>query len=248
MLTRFVILATPRCGSNWLCSLLDSHPQILCHHELFNPNGIHVAQSWRVDQRSLSDLNTRKNSPLEVLKQTWQQNAGFYCVGFKLNIEQSPAVFSAVLADPGIRKILIRRRNRIRAFLSEKIAETTGQWESYPESGAPVQASAIEIDLDALHAQITRNDDFYNDIQQRLRKSGQTALPVEYETLAQGDQQRNLLKYLDVHAEEPLQAATRKMNLGSLDEMISNYDQLNKQLQGTDLAQDLHMTDYLGTK
>ena len=37
--TRFVILAAPRSGSNLLCTLLDSHPEILCHHEVFNPVG-----------------------------------------------------------------------------------------------------------------------------------------------------------------------------------------------------------------
>ena len=37
--TRFVILAAPRSGSNLLCTLLNSHPEILCHHEVFNPVG-----------------------------------------------------------------------------------------------------------------------------------------------------------------------------------------------------------------
>ena len=34
--TRFVVVCFGRTGSSWLCSLLRSHPAILCHGELFN--------------------------------------------------------------------------------------------------------------------------------------------------------------------------------------------------------------------
>ena len=46
-MTRFVILAVPRTGSNLLCTLLNSHPEILCHHEVFNPQGIFTALTHR---------------------------------------------------------------------------------------------------------------------------------------------------------------------------------------------------------
>ena len=44
---RFVVVAVRRAGSNMLCTLLDSHPAILCHHELFNPRGIFYALGLR---------------------------------------------------------------------------------------------------------------------------------------------------------------------------------------------------------
>jgi hypothetical protein len=49
-LTRFVIFAVPRTGSNWLCSLLNSHPEIICHHEIFNPERIIYSTSYRDGQ------------------------------------------------------------------------------------------------------------------------------------------------------------------------------------------------------
>ena len=30
-----------------LCTLLGSHPEILCHHEVFNPSGIFYALYYR---------------------------------------------------------------------------------------------------------------------------------------------------------------------------------------------------------
>ncbi|MEB3357068.1 MAG: hypothetical protein VKK04_10095, partial [Synechococcales bacterium] len=44
---RFVIFNYPRTGSNLLCSLLNQHPEILCHHEIFNPERIYYAKDFK---------------------------------------------------------------------------------------------------------------------------------------------------------------------------------------------------------
>lgn len=54
--TRFVILAASRTGSNMLCAILDWHPAVLCHHELFNPTGIYYALPLRDGDFSLGTL------------------------------------------------------------------------------------------------------------------------------------------------------------------------------------------------
>ena len=47
--TRFVILAAPRTGSNLLCTLLDAHSRILCHHEILNRAALEAARAWRFE-------------------------------------------------------------------------------------------------------------------------------------------------------------------------------------------------------
>ncbi|MCA9265021.1 MAG: sulfotransferase, partial [Planctomycetales bacterium] len=64
---RFVILAVPRTGSNLLCTLLNSHPEILCHHEVFNPQGIFLALTQRDRPHSLPSLDERNRDPLRFL-------------------------------------------------------------------------------------------------------------------------------------------------------------------------------------
>jgi hypothetical protein len=39
--TSFCIITQPRTGSNHLCGLLNSHPEIVCHYELFNRRRIY---------------------------------------------------------------------------------------------------------------------------------------------------------------------------------------------------------------
>ena len=61
---RFVILGAPRTGTNLLCTLLDSHPDVLCHHEVFNPAGIFWALGDRQGALDLGSMAERDADPL----------------------------------------------------------------------------------------------------------------------------------------------------------------------------------------
>jgi len=237
MLTRFVILATPRCGSNWLCSLLDSHPDIICHHELFNPDGIHLSRSLRNKPGGLGQMQSKP--PLGLLSQAWKQTHGCKAVGFKLNLGQSAVVFNEVLSEQGIKKIIISRRNRIRSFVSEMNAEKTGIWESYPESTPMPHPGPLHVKAADLLKLAERNQAYYRALRERLDRTGQTVLDLEYEWLGEAEQHRRILNYLDVSPEQVLVAATSRMNRGSLRSLISNFDQLEQELAGTGLQHDL---------
>jgi len=237
MLTRFVILATPRCGSNWLCSLLDSHPEILCHHELFNPDGIHLSRSLRNNPDAIIPLQNK--APLELLTQAWKQSHGYNAVGFKLNLGQSAAVFDHVLNDRDIRKIMISRRNRIRSYVSETNAEKTGIWESFPESTPMPNPGPLHVNVNDLFRMVQRNEDYYRVLREHLNRTGQSVLELEYEMLDKEEQHRRILSYLAVNPGQELVAATSRMNRGSLSSLINNFEQLEQELAGTDLQQDL---------
>lgn len=237
MPTRFVILATPRCGSNWLCSLLDSHPEILCHHELFNPDGVHLSRSLRNQPDLLSNLQALP--PLSLLAQAWSRSKGFKAVGFKLNLGQSEMIFNEVLNDHGVRKIIISRRNRIRSFVSEMNAEKTGVWESFPESTPMPHPGPLHVDKAELIQRTQRNQDYYRGLRDLLDQTDQPVLELEYETLDKAEQQQRMLNYLEVNPQQALVTATSRMNRGSLRSLISNDKELEQQLAGTELQQDL---------
>lgn len=235
---RFVVFATPRSGSNWLCTLLDSHPDILCHHELFNPEGIHIAWSLRGSGFDLGGLKLQREAPLELLRRTWLQSRGYDCVGFKVNLGQSELVFSTVLDDPTIRKILVSRRNRIRAYVSESIAEISGQWESFPDSTPPSPVQPVRIELESLKAHIRRNQTYLEDIRQRLSRTGQDLMETHYETIGDAACHRELLNYLGVDQSVELVGRTSRMNPQPLASLIENYQELTERLAETDLAND----------
>ena len=237
--TRFVVLAAPRTGSNWLCSLLDSHPEILCHHELFNPMGIHVAVSQRGKELDFGGLAERDRRPLALLERAWRHDLGHRAVGFKFNRDQAPQVLRHVLEDRAIRKVIVHRMNRVRTYVSERIAEITGEWESYPWlelRGTPV---TVRIDPCAALRHSHVNQRYYEAIRNALAATAQTPFQVCYEDLDEEPDLGDLLDFLGVSPRASLHGATRKQNPAPLCALIENFDELRAALRGTELEADL---------
>lgn len=248
-LTRFVILAAPRTGSNWLCTMLDSHPDILCHHELFNPDYILLAQSCRDGALApgtldLGTIDERDRDPLAVVARVWAHPLGRRVVGFKLNRGQDERVFDAVLDDPAIRKIVLRRRNRVKSYVSELVARQTGEWESYPYSPSTSEKPRVEVHADELRAHIAANDAYYEGLYTRMPPRGDRPLELTYETLGEAREQQRVVEFLGVRPlPGGLRALTRKQNSRDLRDVISNFDQLAEELAGTGLADELWSTE-----
>ena len=238
---RFVVFAAPRTGSNWLCSLLDSHPEVLCHPEIFNPERIIYSVSLRRGELDLGTVEQRDRRPRAVIERVWQETLGRRWVGFKLNRGQSRPAFDAMLGEPAVRKILIRRRNRIKTFASEKLALETGLWESYPWSKANSKMPRIRVSVEELRAHIAVNDRYYRWLETAIEESGGPCLEVTYEELATASERARLLAFLTLsEPSEGLSGMTTKQGSKDLRRLIANFDELAAELAGTELAAELH--------
>jgi LPS sulfotransferase NodH len=121
----FVVLCDARSGSGYLCSCLDRHPEIACHHELFNPE--YVGNCYGVESYGRSP----ESDPLAYLKAVrrhTQAAPGARLVGFKLHFRQHPKMLEHLLAHPGERIILLIRQDKLAQWASYQLANTTGQW------------------------------------------------------------------------------------------------------------------------
>jgi LPS sulfotransferase NodH len=242
---RFIVLTIPRTGSNYLCSLLNSHPEVLCHHEVFNASGIFCS----LDLRSRSayyfgTLEERDRDPVGFLERLWNRSFGRRAVGIKLCRGQNRAALEAVLADPEIAKIVMRRRNRVKTYVSEMVAQLTGEWESYPGIRPPGERLLLPVPAAGLFRWIEHTETWYDEIARRLAGGGQTALDVAYEDLF-GEKGpaavRRVLEHLDVAADaSALAGATRRQSPIDLRGSIANFDELAAALQGTELEGELH--------
>lgn len=236
--TRFTILAAPRTGSNFLCTLLNSHPDILCHHEIFNPKEVFYALPLRNTSFHLATVAERDQHPLEFLSRVWEQSRGNACVGFKMTHRQNLIVFNTILADPHIEKIVLKRKNRIKTHVSKLIAEHRGIWEYYGEFTLPKHPTRICIDLDRLHQDIEFNNNYYAEIETRLHQTHQASCVVTYEDLDQKNTQERILSFLGLPYQQ-LHGSSRKQNPDDLRLIVENFDRLTQQLQGTELLKEL---------
>jgi LPS sulfotransferase NodH len=238
--TRFVILAAPRTGSNLLCTLLNSHPHILCHHEVFNPAGIFYAIEFRNGSLDLGSIEERDQAPLAFLERLWSMPLGNRCVGFKMTRGQNEQVLANVLRDPGVRKIVLKRRNRIKTYVSSLVAERSGQWEVYSDADLIEPRPKVELNLTDLRKNMAANEAYYGEIETALRSCGQDALAVSYEDLESTAEHARLLAYLGVeNTSVPLVARSVKQNPTDLKRLVANYDEVLNELQGTELVAEL---------
>lgn len=231
---RFVILAARRSGSNLLCSLLGSHPDVRCHHELFNPNGIFTVVDERDETTPTEALAARDRDPLGFLDHIWRDTRGARAIGFKMTPDQAPDVLAHVLADAGIAKIVLRRRNALRRLVSERIADITGRWEAYDDA-SPLARPRVRVEPGELAAHAARVEAFHAGIDAALLRSGQSALTLRYEYLFDADEQSRLLALLGLPS-HPLRTRSVQQNPEPLDQLVENASALRRALADTPLA------------
>lgn len=237
---RFVVVAARRTGSNLLCTLLDSHPAILCHHELFNPRGIFTALSLREGVPAPGSIEGRDQDPIAFLDGIWREPRGHTCVGFKMTHGQAEPILEHVLGDRGVRKIVLRRRNRVKTWVSERVAEQLDQWEVYDEAELAPARPRLEIDVRDLREHVARNEAFYRRVEESLERSGQDFLRVGYEDLGSPARHARLLDFLEVPPTDArLEPRSVKQNPRDLRDVLANFDELAEALRGDDLRDEL---------
>ena len=243
--TRFVILAAPRTGSNLLCTLLNSHPEVLCHHELFNPNGIFYALEFRDGSLDLGSMEARDREPFAFLQRVWEHSQGASCVGFKMTRGQDEAVIQSLIEDSGVLKILLYRRNRLKTFISEQLALQTDRWEVYARDELATETPRLHVDVEAFRAHCDLNDGFYQDIEQSLRSGAQPWIETAYEDILTAAEHVRLLEFLGVEATDArlVQTSIKQSNT-DLRTHIENYQELETTFEGSEHLAELYDYEY----
>jgi LPS sulfotransferase NodH len=241
---RFVILTRPRCGSTYLATLLNSHPQVLCHGELFYSLQVFYAVGYRDGSLHLATPAERDADPQGFLAKVWELPFGNAAVGFKLVAGQLPGAFGAVFADRRIRAIVLRRKNRLKKFVSALIAEREQMWTHYKHRFRPedLQPIRVEVSLPDLEAYLDAERTFYDGIAAALARQPKPWVEVFYEDLFAGSETvERLLRFLGVEPQvRGLEPATHKRNSKRLTDLIVNFDGLAREVAGTELEAELH--------
>ena len=226
-----------------LCTLLGSHPDVLCHHELFNPDGAFYALELRDGSFDLGGIEDRDRDPLAFLERAWAADLGHSHVGFKMTHRQNETVLDEVLRDAEVRKIVLRRQNRVRTFVSQRVSEETGQWEVYSHEDLVSERPRVHVDVAALRKSIAENEGYYDEIEHVLEAGEEPYLRVSYERLVAGGERTNLLEFLGLPdaagAAATLRMSSVRQNPASLRELVTNFAELEDALAGTALAADL---------
>jgi len=135
----FVIFGQGRSGSNLLRTLLNSHPQIHCDNELFNPG--------RLAQKSKNERFMIRAFPMYYIR-NMQKRADADIYGFKLFLFHHKNAGSIVkkLYRQSWKVIHIQRKNILKQTLSGIIGAQTQKYIRKDETSSPFEIYHIECE------------------------------------------------------------------------------------------------------
>ncbi len=237
--TKFIILGRSRTGSNFLRSLLNSHPSVMVLGEIFrNQNTIDFDHPEFQTTKQI--MKIYQSNPEKFLEKIVFRRipAKYQALGFKLfyyHARENPfsRIWQAIRDQKEIRILHIKRKNILRTHLSRENALKTGQWVN--TNGQEAHLHSYRLDYDALL------EDFIQTRQWEQQAgsffSTHPMIEIIYEDLSENTQEQiqkiqhflNLPKY-------PFHAQTHKQIQKPLSEIIENYEELKIKFKNTEWA------------
>jgi LPS sulfotransferase NodH len=220
---KFVIFSTPRSGSSHLVSLLDSHAEVRCVGELYNPNGGSLRDLGLKSKKSLYRVGTEPLAFLQdVMDMLSAQHACKPVFGFKLMLHHDPRMIDFILANEEWRVIVLERRNRLGQWSSMKMALASDKWEANKGDEPIEPPPKVTFDARSFEQYCFRMTAKYESIYNRLG-----ARPIMKMATEDIDERHaDLLDYLGVDSSvaQHLESRHTKQNPSSMRDRIDNYD------------------------
>lgn len=212
----FVVICDARSGSGFLSDGLNQHPQLACHHELFNPA---FAGSLYGVEPFHRFAETDPPAYLADMCSRTRAASGADLVGFKLHYRHDAAVLDQVLADPRERIILLSRRDKLAQWASYRLATLTRQW-SRPKDDADIHPlTRVPFSLRRFTVYSVHQRAWERHVMQRRPD----ALHVRYEDIIRLGGLRPVLRFLGVDPDVEISPITRRQFAGETrDERFTN--------------------------
>lgn len=234
MAERFVVAGIQRTGTNYIRTLLDSHPDVLCIGEAFldwyrEPLGYprFRRSGWR---RRVGHWLHRRRQLTEYLDGLYGM-PGLRAIGFKLmhtQLIQYPAV-GDYLTTRRPKVMHVVRNNVLRTLVSRKLARARNLYhsrEAVPPASIRLEPSSLIRELEAIDTEAAAWEGF-------LR--GLEVLRVEYESMLEEPvaECRRMLGFLGVDADAELASPFQRVTSGGLEDLLENYDEVVERVGGT---------------
>lgn len=213
-MTRFAVLSNARSGTSLLTATLGSHPEIMCHGEIFHRKPtIHLKGDFT--GLTTDEINEIRLDEDAFVQRVFDQD-GVNAVGFKMWRDQSKSCCDKILKDDGVKKIIYERENRLAQHSSNILAKKTGVW-NIPDESARSRVKSELIDFNKKW--FLKFKTFQDDLFAYYRSSVHgDVLEVKFSTIAAGDFSP-LLSFLEV---DQMDLEPKKARMHSAD-ILSRY-------------------------
>ncbi len=226
---KYLILSVHRSGTNYLTSLLDSHPYIVSHYEVFREyffHGQHVF--WK---------GIRWISPEYFLNRyVYHHYPGFIrAVGFELQYSHArhgreKSIWGYLHNHKEITIIHLKRMNLLRMYISFLLATKSGIWTTTKERALP--PTPIELDYDfcrMFFVYIEHKRSYFDGYFQHHNVKQLTYESLTANTTKELRSIQNFLSVPPLRLHSPL----KKINVYTLQQIIKNYSSLKRSFAQT---------------
>ena len=230
---RFVILATLRTGSNYLCGLLNSHPDIRCYTAPLSSRFDVRHNVPGMDER-FADLEFRRAHAFDYIAAIESATPDAPVMGFKLMLVQDRRLrlLRRLAVERSYNVPLLSRDNFLAKYASAQLARKTGQ-------GVALQGQAVA--RDTVHFDGASFLDYAGGVEKRYRKARRVLrqldrpfLKLEYCRLGDEVEHRRITDFLGLPY-APLSSRHKKRNPSRIVERFDNPAEVQSFLERHDL-------------
>lgn len=240
-MTRFVVLTSPRSGSGWLVDLLNSHPEIVAHAELFHVER-RTAPEYGARDLPYFEASLDRGRRVRLLRQVaylaklYARRPDARAVGFKLTYVQANAN-RALLPHLSLRRVRVVhlvRANLLAATISWQVARESGIY--HARMGEPAHGHTVLLDPARLRSELEGRELAIARARRRLERLHIPTLEIAYEELV-GRQEVTLSGVLSFLGLEPqvhrLDSALVRTHIASALDQLENGEEVRASLAGT---------------
>lgn len=214
---KFVIITRSRTGSNFFISLLNSHPALEGHGEVYgNLAGQSVQEIW-------DGVFSKKGN--------WVSFVGFKIFYYHPMDSDDRSIWDKILADKSIKIIHLVRENMLRTYVSREIAGKLDVWAQKENSKKfTTEEKKIEVDIEACIAEFSKIKEWESNAQKQF--SGHDSTILKYEDLVADNQGKmnEIFNFFGV-PEREVASKLKKQNPETVQDLVTNYEELKPALE-----------------
>ena len=232
--TPCIIITRGRTGSHLLSSLFKNHPQIASHGEIITDNRLKNSafqsnlNKEGVKQFVLKHFKRHGREKVNIIKLLYYQIENDYAERY--DIKNLNDMVQHLTNDKKIKIIHLKRKNKLATLLSIKTAAITGQYAANNKTA--IESPRIELNYKECLDEFNRIEEwesYYDNIFSKHK-----IINVNYEDLVnfRKNELDKIYKFLKVKDFE-LKSELKKQNTASMNDRISNYDDIKDKFKDT---------------
>ncbi len=200
MTDNFLIVASPRSGSNYLCGLLNQQADVKCYLEVFHPDIVPLQLNDWLSFGKRYTPQHRDRHPERFVRQLYSRNRfatrAKKIIGAKLLVHHHQVEYGLKpLFDKVSKIIFLERRNKLAWHASFRVALETGDWYNHPEKS---QTHQIQFDEQTYFKDIEAEKLYFNKIISELSLARHKYIHFYYEEIKLPESMQKIATFLDL--------------------------------------------------